>query len=90
MVSTIPTYSFKRIKIAQKFVLPVFILIAVIFTLLVTQFWLAMISIIALYCLTIPFSIISYRKMATNRIVSGQDEETVNVVSLRQGSKKNK
>ena len=90
MVTTIPTYSFKRIKIAQKFVLPIFILVAVFFTLLVTQFWLAMISIISLYCLTIPFSMLSYRKMASDRAIPNQAEEVVNVVSLREGSKKNK
>jgi len=90
MVSTIPTYSFKRIKIPQKFVVLVFVLVAVFFTLLLTQFWLAIIAIISLYCLTIPFSMVSYRRIESNREITGPSEETMNVVSLRQSSKKDK
>jgi CDP-diacylglycerol--serine O-phosphatidyltransferase len=57
MVSRIPTYSFKKVRVPQGYVLPVLILIAALATLLVTAPWHMFPLLGLLYAATFPFSI---------------------------------
>ncbi len=57
MVSRIPTYSFKKVRVPPGYVLPVLILIAALATLLVTAPWHMFPLLGLLYASTFPFSI---------------------------------
>ena len=62
MVTNIPTYSLKGMKLKKK-ELPFFLVIfASIVSLLISDFWLAMILIITLYYASLPFAIINFKK----------------------------
>ena len=62
MISNIPTYSLKGIKIEKKRIPYLIIILASILSLLLTDFWLAMIIIIILYFSSIPFAIYEFKK----------------------------
>lgn len=59
-VSTLPTYSFKNMKLAKTWVLPLMLGVVVIAGLIVSDPWLALATILVLYLLSFPFSIRSY------------------------------
>lgn len=62
MITNIPTYSLKGIKLKKR-ELPFFLVIfASIVSLLISDFWLAMILIITLYYSSLPFAIINFKK----------------------------
>ena len=62
MISNIPTYSLKGLKIEKKFIPFAIILFAGFISLLLTDFWLGMILFIVIYFLTIPLAIYESRK----------------------------
>ena len=62
MISNIPTYSLKGLKIEKKFIPFAIILFAGFISLLLTDFWLGMILFIIIYFLTIPLAIYESRK----------------------------
>ncbi len=62
MISNIPTYSLKGVKIEKKRIPLLIIILASILSLLLTDFWLAMIIIIVLYFSSIPLAIYESRK----------------------------
>ena len=66
MISNIPTYSLKGIKVEKKLVPIIIVLFASITYLLLTDLWLAMIFIITSYYLSIPFAI--YESKATLKV----------------------
>lgn len=69
MVSRIPTYSFKRVRVPHGYVMPVLILIAALATLLVTAPWYMFPLLGLLYAATFPFSIraaMKAKRMAAN------------------------
>ncbi len=63
MISNIPTYSLKGIKFEKKLLPFLIILLASFLSLLLTDFWLAMIILIVVYFLSIPFAINEFRKI---------------------------
>tara|TARA_B100000287_G_scaffold435613_1_gene504922 strand:+ start:2226 stop:2942 length:717 start_codon:yes stop_codon:yes gene_type:complete len=63
MISNVPTYSLKGIKFEKKLLPFIIILLASFLSLLLTDFWLAMIIVIIVYYLTIPLAIINYKKV---------------------------
>ena len=63
MISNIPTYSLKGIKFEKKLLPFLIILLASFLSLLLTDFWLAMIILIIVYFLSIPFAIYEFRKI---------------------------
>ncbi len=63
MISRIPTYSFKRIRVRRNQVLPVLMLVALLAAFLVSYPWLTLTAIGVLYLLSIPLSFRSYRRM---------------------------
>ena len=62
MTTNIPTYSLKGIKFEKKIISLLIILLASFLSLLLTDFWLAMIILIIVYFLSIPFAIIDFKK----------------------------
>ena len=61
MITNIPTYSWKGIKIERKVIPFIIILCAGFISLLITDFWLAMILFISIYLLTIPLALFEGR-----------------------------
>ena len=62
MVSKLPTYSFKNIRVQQRFVLVPMLGVGLLAALSVAAPWLTMTLIVAAYVASIPFSIRSYRR----------------------------
>ncbi len=63
MISNLPTYSLKGIKFEKKLLPFVIILLASFLSLLLTDFWLAMIILITTYYLSIPLAIYDFKKI---------------------------
>ena len=62
MISNIPTYSLKGIKFEKRLISLLIILLASFLSLLLTDFWLAMIIFIIVYFFSIPFAIYDFRR----------------------------
>ena len=62
MITNIPTYSLKGIKFEKKLLSFLIIILASFLSLLLTVFWLAMIILIIVYFLSIPFAIYEFQK----------------------------
>lgn len=62
LVSQLPTFSFKRLKVRRDAVLPLLIVVAVTAAVLVSYTWEAIAGITALYMLSLPFAYRSYQK----------------------------
>ena len=62
MISNIPTYSLKGIKFEKKKISFLIVVLASFLSLLLTDFWLAMILLIIFYFLSIPFAVYDFRK----------------------------
>ena len=62
MISNIPTYSLKGIKFEKKKISFLIVVLASFLSLLLTDFWLAMILLIIVYFLSIPFAVYEFRK----------------------------
>ena len=63
MISNVPTFSLKGIKFEKKLLPFVIILLASFLSLLLTDFWLAMIILITTYYLSIPLAIYDFKKI---------------------------
>ncbi|MDP7650488.1 MAG: CDP-diacylglycerol--serine O-phosphatidyltransferase [Rhodospirillales bacterium] len=62
MVSRIPTFAFKKFRVAPRWILPTMLLVGLFAALLVSAPWLTMATTLILYLASIPFSLRSYRK----------------------------
>ncbi|MBC6439953.1 MAG: CDP-diacylglycerol--serine O-phosphatidyltransferase [Rhodospirillales bacterium] len=85
MVSQIPTYSFKGLRVPQPFVLPVLILAALFFTGLAGKTWITLIVVAALYVATFPLSARSFRRLAAK--AAQQDNDNDDEPGRRDGDK---
>lgn len=63
MISTIPTFSFKSIKIPHKYVFFAILLVGLFVSLLITHFWATAIVSIVSYFVSIPFSMRSFSRL---------------------------
>jgi CDP-diacylglycerol--serine O-phosphatidyltransferase len=63
MISRLPTYTFKSMKIHPKMVVPTMILAAILVACIVSIPWITMSSVIFLYLLTLPFSYKAQKKL---------------------------
>ena len=76
MVSRIPTYSFKRLKVPYGYVLPVLAGVGLVVTALATNPWLTLSIIAGVYLATIPFAILTYRRLEAEAArIHGEDYE---------------
>jgi len=62
MISRIPTYSFKRLRVPQGMVRPAMAGIAALAAVAITEPWIALSGLIIVYGVTIPFSLRSFRR----------------------------
>ena len=62
MISNIPTFSLKGIKFEKKLIPFIIILLASFLSLLITDFWLAIIILISVYFLSIPLAFYDFKK----------------------------
>ena len=63
MVSRIPTFAFKKFRVAPRWILPTMLLVGLFGGTLVSAPWLTMSATLTLYLASIPFSLRSYRKL---------------------------
>ena len=63
MVSRIPTFAFKKFRVAPRWILPTMLLVGLFAATLVSDPWLTMAVTLILYLASIPFSLRSYRKL---------------------------
>lgn len=63
MVSTIPTFSFKKAKVPHRWVLPIMLIMGLTIAVLISAPWAAIALLMILYLLTIPFSMRSYARL---------------------------
>jgi len=63
MVSTIPTFSFKKVRIPTNWVLPMLLIIGALAAFLVTEPWLTLVVVGIVYIGLIPVSIRSFRRL---------------------------
>lgn len=63
MVSRIPTYSFKQVKVPHKYVLPTLLVVGLVAAFLATSPWATFVTLIFAYLITIPFSMRSFRHL---------------------------
>jgi len=66
-VSSVPTYSFKKLKIPRQLVLPTMLIVAALAAFSVSVPWLTIIVILGLYLVSIPFSYRSYKRFEQGR-----------------------
>jgi CDP-diacylglycerol--serine O-phosphatidyltransferase len=65
-VSTIPTFSLKKIKIKEKFITPIMILFSVFIIALFMERWKTILFMVPMYIVSIPISYLKYKKLMLN------------------------
>ena len=61
MISSIPTYSFKKVKLSPKLVLPLMVTVGLVIASMLSAPWVTLSGILAAYMISIPFAVRSYR-----------------------------
>lgn len=77
MVSTIPTFSFKKVRIPNAWVLPVLLLVGLLAAFLVTEPWLTLVVLGFVYIGLIPISIRAFRRLKRQAEAVAQVETPV-------------
>lgn len=75
MASRIPTFSIKRIRIARRFIMPVLLLVGGLAAVLASYPWQLLSLIAIIYMATIPFSILSHRRLLEQDAKKNDDAE---------------
>lgn len=79
VVSSIPTFSFKKVKVPSKQVVPLMIVAGAFFTALVSAPWTTLSCVLIVYLATIPFSVKTYRKrMAEEPVRTAERDDSDN------------
>jgi len=88
MISQIRTFSFKRLRVPQRMVVPLLLLVGLIATSLAMALWLTMSVVLIIYLLTLPFSVRAYRRLAASGESADYEAEndTLTVTNSGQGS----
>jgi CDP-diacylglycerol--serine O-phosphatidyltransferase len=74
MVSQVPTFSFKRIRVPHHNVVPALLLVGLLAALLVSMPWITLLLVGLAYVCSIPLSISSYGKLSRQRPAPAQDD----------------
>lgn len=85
MVSTIPTYSFKKVRIPNAWVLPLLLIVGVLAAFLVTEPWKTLAVLGSLYVLLIPVSVRSFRRLK-DKAERMTHSETESAVAVTEGT----
>jgi CDP-diacylglycerol--serine O-phosphatidyltransferase len=76
MVSQVPTFSFKRVRVRRELVLPTLLVVGLMAAVMVSYPWFVLSAITIAYLTSIPFSFASHRRYATARAgVPSEDED---------------
>ncbi len=77
MVSRVPTFSFKKIKVPQPYILPLFVVIGLTLAGLAGRPWLVLTLVASLYLFSFPFSIRSFHRLKeeAERLHDDSDED---------------
>ncbi len=67
MVSTVPTYSFKRVRVPQHYVVPTLLIVGLLAACLVSVPWITLLAVGAIYTASIPLGIFAYGKLSRQR-----------------------
>lgn len=67
MVSQVPTYSFKKLRVRREYILGVLLVVALIAALLVTYPWAVLSALAIAYLSSVPFSWRAHRQLSRNR-----------------------
>lgn len=78
MVSRVPTYSFKKIRVRREYILPVLIVVSLLAAVIWSYPWLTLTVIGVLYVASFPLSIASYKRYAA------AEDDTATVSDLTQ------
>jgi len=81
MVSSIPTYSFKKVKLSPKLVLPLMVTVGLIIASMMSAPWVTLSGILAAYMISIPFAVRSYRAICkrTRSCEVNEDGDAVDI-----------
>lgn len=81
MVSSIPTYSFKKVKLSPKLVLPLMVTVGLVIASMMSAPWVTLSGILAAYMISIPFAVRSYRTICkrTRSCEVNEDGDTVDI-----------
>ena len=76
MVSTIPTFSFKKVRIPNVWVLPMLLVVGLLAAFLVTEPWLTLVIIGFAYLGLIPVSVRAFRRLKreAERLTAGEPD----------------
>ena len=76
MVSQVPTYSLKRLRVPQRMVVPMLVLIALLAAGIAGAPWLTMMVVSLVYLGSFPFSYRSYRKLQAQAEADAEESDT--------------
>jgi len=81
MISSIPTYSFKKVKLSPKLVLPLMVTVGLVIASMLSAPWVTLSGILAAYMISIPFAVRSYRAICirTGSCELDGDDDTVDI-----------
>lgn len=74
MVSTMPTFSFKKMRVSPKMVLPLMLIVGAFAAFLVTEPWLTLSAVIITYLGSIPLAFRNYRALRA-RVIADNDDQ---------------
>jgi CDP-diacylglycerol--serine O-phosphatidyltransferase len=74
MVSTVPTYSFKRVRVPQHYVVPTLLIVGLLAACLVSVPWITLLAVGAIYTASIPLGIFAYGKLSRQRPAPQPDD----------------
>jgi len=73
LVSRVPTFSFKRIKVPKGWILPTMMITGILTAFAVSAFWLTLAMILIAYMATFPVSIARHRALAAGKTASANN-----------------
>jgi len=81
MISSIPTYSFKKVKLSPKLVLPLMVTVGLVIASMLSAPWVTLSGILAAYMISIPFAVRSYRAICkrTRSCEVNEDGDAVDI-----------
>jgi CDP-diacylglycerol--serine O-phosphatidyltransferase len=81
MVSRLPTYSFKRTRVPQDYVVPMLIGLAALATFMVSYTWLTLMAIGVVYAGSLPFSFLAHRRLQERSAAAPRLEEPTDLTA---------
>ena len=85
MVSRIPTYAFKRIRVSREYVLPLLMAVALLAAVVVSYPWLTMSVLGFAYLGSIPLSVRAFRRLRRGSAVAAEAAEAVDEEETAEG-----